>query len=68
MDGQAGGFCRDCTGSAGLFRDLRRLAGFVQAAYESSYPDCNWVNADINADGVVSYGDINPFVTLLSQP
>jgi hypothetical protein len=42
------------------------LALQSQSAYDTQYPDCNWMNADINHDSVVSYGDINPFVGLLS--
>ena len=37
-----------------------------RAAYESRYPHCRWLNADVNGDDVVSYADINPFVHLLS--
>ena len=37
-----------------------------RSAYESTYPDCSYLNADCNSDGFVSYGDINPFVVLLS--
>jgi hypothetical protein len=30
------------------------------------YPDCPELNGDIDGDGVVGFGDINPFVALLS--
>ncbi len=34
--------------------------------YYAEYPDCNWLNGDIDGDGAVNFGDINPFVALLS--
>jgi hypothetical protein len=37
-----------------------------QAAYETAYPDCDWMLADINGDDVVSFEDINAFVAALS--
>jgi hypothetical protein len=36
------------------------------SAYANAFPGCNVLNADINADGTVNFGDINPFVALLS--
>ena len=35
---------------------------------EQNHPDCPFLNADINGDGVVNFGDIDPFVALLSPP
>jgi hypothetical protein len=32
----------------------------------ATYPDCDIMNGDINADGSVDFGDINPFVQLLT--
>ena len=42
------------------------LALIGQAAYEATFPDCDWHNADANGDGQVNFGDINPFVALLA--
>ena len=36
------------------------------AAYQSAYPDCDWLLADINGDGSVDGFDIQPFVQLLT--
>jgi hypothetical protein len=36
-----------------------------QAAYESTYPDCDFYLADINSDGDVNGFDIDPFVDLI---
>jgi hypothetical protein len=36
------------------------------AAYGTTFPACDVLNADINGDGGVDFGDINPFVALLS--
>ena len=36
-----------------------------QAPYEATYPDCDFMNADINDDGTVNNFDIDPFVGLL---
>jgi hypothetical protein len=39
------------------------------SAWQSTYPGCPPQNGDINADGTygeLSFGDINPFVALLS--
>jgi hypothetical protein len=46
---------------------------FVQAlidpeAYQYAYPDCWAGNVDINADGTLTFGDINPFIDLLRPP
>jgi hypothetical protein len=32
------------------------------------YPNCDPLAGDINADGQVGFGDINPFVALLANP
>jgi hypothetical protein len=37
------------------------------AGYANAYPDCNIGLADINGDGQVNFGDINPFIDLLTQ-
>jgi len=39
------------------------------SAWQAAYPGCPVVNGDINGDGTYgqgSFGDINPFVMLLS--
>ena len=41
------------------------LAG--RAQYLVVYPDCNWLNADCNGDGVVDWRDIDTFVALLTN-
>ena len=33
-----------------------------------AFPDCDNLNGDINQDGRVDFGDINPFVSLLTNP
>ncbi len=48
------------------------IAGFITAleseeAYQSAYPDCEWLNGDLDADGVVTFDDIAPFVDLLGR-
>jgi hypothetical protein len=43
------------------------LALTEPAAYESAYPDCDWMNGDCDADGTVDFDDINAFVALLTQ-
>jgi hypothetical protein len=35
--------------------------------YYAEYPECNWLNADCNADGAVDFNDINAFVELLTN-
>jgi hypothetical protein len=45
---------------------VKALVG--QAAYESTYPGCNWLNGDYTNDGVVDFGDINGFVAALARP
>jgi hypothetical protein len=37
-----------------------------QAAYETAYPDCAWLNGDCDDDGAVTFDDIDCFVGLLS--
>jgi len=44
------------------------LALSSAAAYSAAYPDCDRLNADIDGDGEVSFGDINAFVSLLISP
>jgi predicted outer membrane repeat protein len=36
------------------------------AAYGTTFPACDVLNADINVDGTVDFRDINPFVALLT--
>ena len=36
------------------------------AAWQAASPGCPLENGDINGDGTVHFGDINPFVALLS--
>ena len=38
------------------------------AGYAAAYPDCDRLTADANQDGKVDFSDINPFVSLLTQP
>ncbi len=40
----------------------------VSVPAHSGYPGCNYLNADANHDGVVSFLDINPFVALVATP
>jgi hypothetical protein len=35
------------------------------AQYALQYPDCEIMNADVNGDGYINFGDIDPFVALL---
>jgi hypothetical protein len=37
-----------------------------QAAYETAYPDCEYLNADINGDGYVTAADYSAFVGLVT--
>ena len=43
------------------------LAMIDRKEYEAAYPNCYWLNADVNGDLTVNFSDINPFVTLLVQ-
>ena len=56
----------DCDGDVD-FDDINPfvLALSGQAAYETQYPECNWLNGDCDADGDVDFDDINPFVGLI---
>ena len=38
------------------------LALSGQAAYDAVYPDCNWLNGDVNGDNDVTFDDYDPFV------
>lgn len=38
-----------------------------RAAFESTYPNCRWLNADFTGDGDVTFADIDPFVVLLGN-
>jgi len=33
--------------------------------WQQAYPNCNLLNGDVNQDGVINSGDINPFIALL---
>ncbi len=57
----------DCDGDVD-FDDINAfvLAFSGPAAYYAAYPDCNYLNADINGDGDVNFEDINAFVALLA--
>jgi len=37
------------------------------AAWQQTYPGCPLSNGDINGDGALDFGDINPFVALLVE-
>ncbi len=41
------------------------LALVGQASYEAAYPNCRWLNADIDGNSIVNFDDINPFVNCL---
>ncbi len=43
------------------------LALSSPAAYQTQYPNCNWLNADTNGDGRVDFADIDPFVACLTH-
>jgi hypothetical protein len=65
----------DCAGDLNCDGQLdgRDVAAFVEAvldpaSYESQHPDCNILDADINADGEVSAADAIPFAQLLTSP
>jgi hypothetical protein len=57
----------NCDGSVN-FGDINPyvLALTDPAAYGTTFPACDVLNADINGDGAVDFGDINPFVALLT--
>lgn len=57
----------NCSGRAG-FDDIDPLVIALtgQAAYETLYPGCEWLNGDIDGDGTVGFEDIDPFVILLA--
>jgi hypothetical protein len=69
--------CRLCRGDLNCDGkiDLGDINPFVlylsdNAVWQSIYPGCNPLNGDVNADGIYgqgSFGDINPFVSLLSS-
>jgi acetyl esterase/lipase len=42
------------------------LALTGELAYVTSFPACNWYDADVDGDGRVAFLDINPFVALLA--
>jgi hypothetical protein len=44
------------------------LALVDPAAYVTTYPSCDIMNADMNGDGSVDFGDINPFVAAMLPP
>lgn len=35
--------------------------------YEACFPDCRWLNGDVNGDGDVSFTDIDGFIALIEQ-
>ncbi len=37
------------------------------AAYAAQFPDCLWINADCNGDGVANFDDIGAFLELLAS-
>lgn len=58
----------NCDGNVDFFDiDPFVLALTGQQAYEATYPNCNYMNADSNGDGNVDFFDIDPFVVLLTQ-
>ncbi len=36
-----------------------------QQSYETQYPNCRWLNADVDGNSTVNFDDINPFVACL---
>ena len=57
--------CSGCVGFADINPFVQYLANF--SAWQATYPGCDPRNGDINGDGTdPSFGDINPFVALLS--
>jgi hypothetical protein len=58
----------NCDGSVG-FPDINPFVLFLSnfSAWQATYPDCPPENGDINGDGLYpDFGDINPFVALLT--
>jgi hypothetical protein len=57
----------NCDGSLN-FRDINAfvLAEEGQVAYDTAYPACRHMTADINGDAAVTFLDINPFIALLT--
>lgn len=46
------------------------IAGFILAmmdrnAYEAEYPGCNYLNGDMDGDGLVTESDLDLFLALL---
>ncbi len=65
-DGRVGDL--NCDGVVG-FSDINAFVLYLSnfAAWQAAYPGCPAANGDINGDGSYpSFGDINPFVTLLT--
>jgi hypothetical protein len=60
----------DGTAGAGSLADINSfvLALSNSAAWQATYPGCDFMNCDINGDGSVNFGDINAFIALLSGP
>ncbi len=55
----------DCSGLV----DFDDIAGLIkalegQAAYDAAYPNCRWLNGDVNGDENVTFDDIAPFIDL----
>ncbi len=58
----------DCDGDVDFFDiDPLVLAFSGPTAYNTVYPDCDWIRADCNHDERVDFFDIDPFVALLGQ-
>jgi hypothetical protein len=60
----------NCDGSVN-FKDINPFVLFLSnfATWQTTFPGCTPQNGDINGDGSYpSFGDINPFVALLSGP
>jgi len=63
----AGGLnCDGAIGSGDVDAFVLALIG-GEAAYNLAYPNCNYLAADMNADALVNFADINAFVALLTQ-
>lgn len=59
----------NCNGSVG-FDDINAFVLYLSnfASWQATYPGCPAENGDINADGdFPDFGDINPFVALLTS-